>query len=238
MRNILILSGKGGVGKTTFAVNLATYLSKKYKVGLLDVDIHGPNVPKMLNLEGKRIYLKNQKFTPIKYNKNLEVVSIAFLLESEDDAVIWRGPMKHKLISQFVKDIKWSYLNFLIIDLPPGTGDEAISISQLLTNSEAIIISMPQQVSLMDMKKAVNFAKKMKLKIDGLIENMSGKIFGSGTIKEFAKKENIPFLGSIKLSSEISKLNDRGIPFVEKEDDISKDFQNIVKKIELIKKGD
>ncbi|RLG21466.1 ATP-binding protein [Candidatus Micrarchaeota archaeon] len=213
MKIILVMSNKGGVGKTTIAVNLAVALSKRKRVGLLDADIHGPNVPKMLGLEGKRLKVDGDKISPIQYNENLFVVSVAFLLKDEKDAVIWRGPLKSKLIQQFVQDIKWPELDFLIVDLPPGTGDETITVMQLLKeNAASIIVSTPQEVSLLDVKKALNMCRSFGIEVIGVIENMSGKIFGSGNVKRFAEKENVTFLGSIPLEAEISRSSDEGKP--------------------------
>lgn len=229
---ILVLSGKGGVGKTTVAVNLAVALSKNKKTGLLDVDIHGPNVPKMLNLEGNRLEVKDDKLLPVKVNKNLYVISIAFLLEKENSAVIWRGPMKHKMIKRFVEDVEWGDLDYLIVDLPPGTGDEAISVSQLLSDiTGAVIVATPQQVALMDIKKAIDFARSLNIPIIGLVENMAGDIFGGGSVRELADSEGINFLGTLKLDKEIARSGDSGKPFVMNNSEPSKEFNEITKKI-------
>ena len=170
---LIVLSGKGGVGKTTVAVNLAYALSKKgYKIGILDVDIHGPNVPKMIGLENKKLLTNDNKIFPLKTKEGIKVISMDFLLKKED-AVIWRGPLKHNLIKQFVEDVDWGKLDYLIIDFPPGTGDEGISISQLIKEiTGSIIISTPQEVSLLDVVKAIDFSKKVKVPIIGLIENV------------------------------------------------------------------
>ena len=213
---LLVMSGKGGVGKTTIAVNLAYALaSKNYRVGLLDVDIHGPNVPKMLNIEDKKITSIENKILPIKTNNNLSVMSMAFLLQKKEDSVIWRGPMKHNVIKQFVEDVEWGELDYLIIDFPPGTGDEAISVSQILKDiTGSIIVSTPQEVSLLDVTKSIDFSKKVKIPIIGLIENMAGDVFGKGNVKNLADSKEIKFLGSLELSKEIPKSGDSGRPFV------------------------
>jgi len=233
VRKILVMSGKGGVGKTTVAVNLAVRLADKHRVGLLDIDLHGPNVPRMLSLEGEKLVQKEGKLVPVKYNKNLEVVSIGFLLESRDKPVIWRGPLKHKLINQFLNDVKWGDNDFFVVDLPPGTGDEAISIAQLIPKPvEAILVSTPQEVSLLDVRKAIEFSRELGLKIVGIIENMSGEIFGSGKVEELAKEKGVRFLGAIGLNKEISRCGDKGKPFVNETN--SKEFSEIIKKIEKV----
>ena len=231
---LLVMSGKGGVGKTTVAVNLAYALaSKGYHVGLLDVDIHGPNVPKMVNLENEKPSSIDKKILPVKVNDNLSVMSIAFLLQNRDDAVIWRGPMKHNVIKQFVDDVEWKELDYLIVDFPPGTGDEAISVSQILKNiTGSIIVSTPQQVSLLDVTKSIDFSRKVNVPIIGLIENMAGDFFGMGNVKKLADSKGINFLGTLGLSNEVSKSGDSGQPFVTNNAlNITKSFEQITKKI-------
>ena len=232
-KNILVMSNKGGVGKTTIAVNLATVLSKDYKVGLMDVDIHGPNVPKMLGLKDKRPKILNGKVIPIKINNNLCVMSIAFLTENQNDPIIWRGPLKTKLIQQFIDDVKWPKLDYLIVDLPPGTGDETITIMQLLKDSSSsIIVSTPQEVSILDAKKAINTSREFGIPIIGLIENMSGQIFGSGRVERFAKDNKIKFLGRLELDKTIADSSNKGKPFVmNKNTKSSHQFNEIVKEI-------
>ena len=228
----LIMSGKGGVGKTTIAVNLAYSLSEKgFQVGLLDVDITGPNVPKMLNAENNTILSKNNKILPLVLKNNLKVISMAFLV-NKDEAVIWRGPMKHKIIKQFVEDVIWDDLDYLVVDLPPGTGDEAISIAQLIPNiTGSIIVSTPQEVALLDAKKSINFSHTLKIPVIGIISNMTGHIFGYG-LEEFAKKNNINYLGNLELDQIIADAGDKGKPFVSlKNTKITKDFDEICKKI-------
>ncbi len=242
---IIVMSGKGGVGKSTIATNLAVSLSKKgFKVGILDADIHGPSIPKLLGIENSKAYEKNGKITPININENLKVMSIGFMLPKTTSPVIWRGPLKLKLIRQFLQDVQWDKLDYLVIDLPPGTGDESISIAQLIKKIDgALIITTPQEVALLSVQKSINFAKRLNVSILGLIENMSGfncpychkeiNIFGKGKSEEVCKRMKIDFLGKIPIRCEIAKASDKGKPFVldYKEFDFSKIFENIVEKI-------
>ncbi|CAM8962512.1 unnamed protein product [Rhodiola kirilowii] len=175
---ILVLSGKGGVGKSTFSAQLAFALAAMdFQVGLLDIDICGPSVPKMLGLEGREIHQSNLGWSPVYVESNLGVMSIGFMLPNPDDAIIWRGPRKNGLIKQFLKDVDWGELDFLIVDAPPGTSDEHISIVQFLQTTGidgSIIVTTPQQVSLIDVRKEVSFCKKVNLNVLGVVENMSG----------------------------------------------------------------
>lgn len=175
---ILVLSGKGGVGKSTFSSQLAFALAEMdFQVGLLDIDICGPSIPKMLGLEGQDIHQSNLGWSPIYVESNLGVMSIGFMLPNPDEAVIWRGPRKNGLIKQFLKDVHWGELDFLVVDAPPGTSDEHISIVQFLQATGidgAIIVTTPQQVSLIDVRKEVSFCKKVGLQVLGVVENMSG----------------------------------------------------------------
>ena len=175
-KKIVVMSGKGGVGKSTVAVNLAVYLSiQGHRVGLLDVDIHGPSIPRLLNLEDKQIQNKGHALLPIEFSKNLKVMSIGFMLQDRNDAVIWRGPMKHNVIKQFLKDVEWGNLDYLIIDSPPGTGDEPMAVCQLIENPEgAIIVTTPQEIALLDVRKSITFCHQLKVRVLGVIENMSG----------------------------------------------------------------
>ncbi|KAL2930669.1 Cytosolic Fe-S cluster assembly factor NBP35 [Bienertia sinuspersici] len=175
---ILVLSGKGGVGKSTFSAQLAYALAAMdYQVGLLDIDICGPSIPKMLGLEGQDIHQSNLGWSPVYVESNLGVMSIGFMLPNPDDAVIWRGPRKNGLIKQFLKDVYWGELDYLVVDAPPGTSDEHISIVQCLQETGidgAIIVTTPQQVSLIDVRKEVSFCKKVGINVLGVVENMSG----------------------------------------------------------------
>jgi ATP-binding protein involved in chromosome partitioning len=223
---ILVLSGKGGVGKSTVAVNLAVSLALSGKsVGLLDIDIHGPSIPKILNLEGKAIQAVGDTILPIEMVENLKVMSIGFLLRGSDDAVIWRGPMKYQMIKQFLKDVDWGNLDFLIVDSPPGTGDEPLSIVQLLENADgAIIVTTPQEVALSDVRKCINFCHNLRLPVLGVLENMSGfvcpkcgektDIFKSGGGEIMANEMHVRFLGRIPIDPQIVQACDSGRPFV------------------------
>ncbi len=223
---ILVLSGKGGVGKSSIAVNLAVWLSMLGKrVGLLDVDIHGPSVPKLLNLEGRRLQGKGNRIEPILYNDTLKVISIGFLIQDENAALIWRGPMKHNVIKQFVSEVSWGDLDYLIIDCPPGTGDEPLSIVHLLGKADgAVVVTTPQELAVADVKKCITFCKQLNLPVLGVIENMSGfvcphcsqrtDIFKGNGGRQMAKDFDVPFLGSIPMDSNMVSAADSGKPFI------------------------
>ena len=223
---LIVMSGKGGVGKTTIAVNLAYGLVQKgYRVGILDIDIHGPNVPKMLGIEEKRLFASDNGIEPIEVFPGLKAVSLALLLKDKDQPVIWRGPLKMATIKQFLSDVNWGELDYLIIDSPPGTGDEPLSVCQLIPDiSGAVIVTTPQDVAILDSRKSVFFAKELKIPVAGIIENMSGFIcphckkeidlFGKGGGEESAKDLNIPFLGRIPIEPDIVKYGDSGKPFI------------------------
>ena len=174
------MSGKGGVGKSTVAINLAVDMAQRgFKVGLLDVDLHGPSTLKMLGLEGIPLGVAEEFMIPIAFNENLIVVSIASMLHNRDAAVIWRGPLKIGAIKQFISDVHWEELDFLIIDSPPGTGDEPLTVAQTIPDAKALIVTTPQEVSLADVRKAINFCHEVDMEILGLVENMSGLRFPS-----------------------------------------------------------
>ena len=224
---LIVMSGKGGVGKSTIAVNLAFSLARKGKsVGILDADMHGPSVPKMLGLSNLPLGVNERgKIKPMTVEPSLKIVSMAFLLRDPDSPVIWRGPAKMGVIKQFLEEVEWGALDYLIVDLPPGTGDEPLSIAQLIPSPDgAIVVTTPQDVALLSVRKSINFAKVVGLKPIGLIENMGemkcphcGKgieLFRDGGVKEAAKELEIPILGSLPLSGDIAASGDNGVPFV------------------------
>lgn len=223
---ILVLSGKGGVGKSSAAINLAVWLSMQgKKIGLLDIDIHGPSVPKILNLEGRKLLSSKNRIEPISYSDTLKVISVGFIIKNENDALIMRGPMKHGVIKQFICDVAWEELDYLVVDCPPGTGDEPLSIVQLLGKPDgAVIVTTPQQVAVTDVKKCVTFCKQLNLPILGVLENMSGficphcnqrtDILGENGGRQMADDFGIPFLGSIPIDPNMVHAADLGQPFV------------------------
>ncbi len=223
---ILVLSGKGGVGKSTVSVNLTFALANHGRnVGLLDLDIHGPSIPKMLGLEGQRPVVLDQAIEPIHVTTHLPVMSMAFLLPDSTSPVIWRGPIKMGAIRQFLTDVSWGSLDYLVVDLPPGTGDEALTIAQLAPNLRgAVIVTTPQEVAVLDAVKAIRFIEKQEMPVLGIIENMSGMacphcgemvdLFGKGGGERAAQDFNVPYLGSIPLDSEMMKAGDEGRPYI------------------------
>jgi Mrp family chromosome partitioning ATPase/predicted Fe-Mo cluster-binding NifX family protein len=222
----LVLSGKGGVGKSSIAANLAVWLSMQGKrVGLLDVDIHGPSIPKLLNLEHEHVQTKAGGIEPVSYSDTLKVMSIGFLLQNESDALIWRGPMKHNVIKQFVTDVCWGDLDYLVVDCPPGTGDEPLSVVQLLGKVDgAVIVTTPQQLAVVDVKKCITFCRQLNLPVLGVIENMSGfvcphcnqriDVFTGKGGEEMAGDFKVPFLGRIPMDPALARACDSGEPFV------------------------
>jgi len=224
---VLVLSGKGGVGKSTVAVNMAVSLALAGKsVGLLDIDIHGPSIPRILNLQGRTMQSAGETLLPVEMSDNLKVMSIGFLLRQADDAVIWRGPMKYQMIKQFLKDVDWGSLDFLVVDSPPGTGDEPLSIVQLLENADgAVVVTTPQEVALADVRKCITFCRSLNLPVLGVLENMSGfvcpecgrttDLFKSGGGEIMAKQMGVTFLGRIPIDPQIVQSCDSGKPFLE-----------------------
>ncbi|KAI9202163.1 P-loop containing nucleoside triphosphate hydrolase protein [Polychytrium aggregatum] len=247
---ILVLSGKGGVGKSTFTTNLAFALSldEHIQVGAMDVDICGPSMPKMTGLEGEQIHQSNSGWSPVYVNDNLAVMSIGFMLQNQDDAVIWRGPKKNGLIKQFLKDVDWGALDYLVVDTPPGTSDEHLSIVNYLKESGidgAVIVTTPQEVSLQDVRKEISFCKKVGIPIIGVVENMSGfvcpkchkdtPIFAptTGGARKMAADTGINFLGSIPIDPRIAKSCDFGESFLDQypESPAYKSYMDIIEKI-------
>jgi Mrp family chromosome partitioning ATPase/predicted Fe-Mo cluster-binding NifX family protein len=224
-RKVVVLSGKGGVGKSTVAVNLATALMMAGKrVGLLDVDIHGPSIPTMLGIEGETIQGCEDGFLPIELG-SMKVMSMGFLLQNRDEAVILRGPMKAGVIKQFLQDVVWGDLDYLIIDSPPGTGDEPLSVCQLIGAVDgAVIVTTPQKVAAVDVRKSITFCCELHVPVLGVVENMSGfacpkcaevtQILPSGGGKRIAEDMGVPFLGSIPMDPQIAEAGDSGRAFV------------------------
>ncbi len=242
---IIVMSGKGGVGKSTVSSNIAITLNQKgYEVGLMDIDITGPNIPKMFGVEDEQIDVDNGRLLPVIVPPSLKIMSMAFLLPSKDSPVIWRGPVKMTAIRQFLEDVNWGKLDYLVVDMPPGTGDEAISIIQLIPKADGgIIVTTPQDVSLLDSRKSITFFAEAEIPIIGLIENMSGfvcphcgektDIFKSGGGVATAKNLNIQFLGAVPIEPKIVMSGDSGMPIVidDPESVSAQVFKDITKKI-------
>ncbi|MGD1833702.1 MAG: Mrp/NBP35 family ATP-binding protein [Sphaerochaetaceae bacterium] len=229
-RTIMVISGKGGVGKSTVSLNIAVSLAQKgYKVGLVDVDVHGPSIPVMLNLPDVDVMKGDHGIVPVILPDvyNLKVMSLGFMLEHPDDPVVWRGPLKNQMIEQFLNDVDWGDIDYLIVDNPPGTGDEPLSTAQQLKGKgEALLVTTPQQVSTADVSRSINFCHKLDLPIVGLIENMSGfvcphcqtvtNIFRTGGGDKLSKYYHVPLLGSIPLDANVGIAGDVGIPYVQR----------------------
>lgn len=223
---ILVLSNKGGVGKSLVAVNLACSLSEKgFKVGILDADLHGPSVAAMLGFEGKKLQGSSEGIIPMNVSSNLVAVSMAFLIETSDAPLIWRGPLKMMALKQFLGEVEWGALDYLIIDSPPGTRDEPLSICQLIPELEGgVIVTTPQKVALLDSRKCINFLKNLNIPILGIIENMSGlkcphcgkniDLFKSGDGEKVALEFDIPFLGKIPIDINLVESSDEGKPYI------------------------
>jgi len=222
---LFIMSGKGGVGKSSIAVNIAAALAAKgYKVGLMDVDIHGPSVPNLLGLKGQLEAGPGKSINPKMFNENLAVVSMDSLLQDQNQAVLWRGPMKHAAIRQFIADVNWGELDYLVIDSPPGTGDEHMTVLKTIPDALCVIVTTPQEISLADVRKAINFLQYAQANVLGVVENMSGLIcphcrgeitlFKKGGGMELAKKYGLAFLGAIPLDPATVVAGDLGTPVV------------------------
>ena len=223
---IMVMSGKGGVGKSTVSVNLAASLALHgYQVGILDADIHGPDIPRMCGVENRPLVSHGDGINPVKVFKGLAVISMGLLSHDPDKAIVWRGPLKHRAIKQFLGDVNWGDLDYLVIDLPPGTGDEPLSVAHLIKNVDgAIIVTTPQDVALLDSRKAVNFSRLIGVPILGIVENMSGMVcphcgekidlFKVGGGERAARELGVPFLGRIPIDPRMVISCDAGTPFV------------------------
>lgn len=242
---IMIMSGKGGVGKTSVATNLAALLARNdYQVGLLDADIHGPNVPKMLGVEKQHLMAGEGGVAPVDVIRNLKAVSMGLLAQDPDKAIVWRGPLKHSAIKQFLGDIVWGNLDFLLVDLPPGTGDEPLSVAHLIKNVDgSIIVTTPQDVALLDSRKSVNFSKVLKVPVLGIVENMAGMVcphcgaridlFKVGGGERAALELGVPFLGRIPIDPRMVASGDTGRLFVldAAESEAKKAFVEVAQKV-------
>jgi len=228
---VVVMSGKGGVGKSTVAVNLAVALAGKgFRVGLLDVDMHGPSVPRILGLTGAAVVSDGESLQPALYRPELRVMSIEFLTRTPDEAVIWRGPLKMNVLRQLLADVQWGELDYLIMDLPPGTGDEPLSVCQLIPEAAgAVVVTTPQELSVADVRKCITFCRRLNLPVLGVVENMSGfvcpncgehvDVFGTGGGENMAEQMDVPFLGRVPIDPQIVKACDSGQPFVEQAPD-------------------
>jgi ATP-binding protein involved in chromosome partitioning len=222
---LVVLSGKGGVGKSTVAANLATALARAGKrVGLLDVDVHGPSIPRLMGLEGQQALGKDEILQPVRSAQGVKVMSIGFLLPGGDTAVVWRGPRKYHLIRQFLQQVDWGELDFLVIDAPPGTGDEPLAVAELVRpRVSAVLVTTPQDLAVADVRRSVKFCNEVHLPVMGILENMSGlvcpacghriELFKSGGGEKLAKDAGLRFLGSIPIDPEIVDCGDSGKPF-------------------------
>ena len=246
---IIVMSGKGGVGKSTVSSNLAATLSMQgYMTGIMDVDITGPNIPKMFGVEDEKLHVVEEKLIPVTVPPSMKLMSMAFLLPDKDSPVMWRGPVKMGAIKQFIEDVNWGYLDYLIVDMPPGTGDEALSIVQLMPKADGmIIVTTPQDVALLDSRKSLRFGLRFgaetRIPIIGIIENMSGfvcphcgevtNIFKSGGGEAAAKELNVQFLGKVPIEPGVVDAGDSGMPVVLKypESASAKAFGAIVDKV-------
>jgi len=247
---VMILSGKGGVGKSTVSVCLATDLANRgYKTGILDVDLHGPSVPRMLGISGLLDIDSEKHLIPKTVMKNLSVVSIEYLLADKNQAVIWRGPLKHSAIAQFIGQVAWGELDYLVIDSPPGTGDEPLSIAQLIPDAKGVIVTQPQEISLADVRKCITFCKHVEMEPIGIIENMSGiicphcgkkfHIFKSGGGEKIALITGLPFLGTLNFDPDLVDAADKGklVSYMSDEkrpynQDFKKITDNVIKRVE------
>jgi len=223
---LLVMSGKGGVGKSTVAVNLAMSLAMDgNRVGLLDVDLHGPSIPQLLGVQSHRVSVEDGMIHPVSISENFKMMSIGLLVDNPSDAVIWRGPRKYGVIRQFLSDVAWGPLDYLVVDAPPGTGDEPLAVAQLVGESSgAILVSTPQELAVADVRRSVTFCREIGLPIVGIVENMSGlacphcgesvELFGSGGGESLADSMDTSFLGRIPIDPEIIRCGDKGTPYM------------------------
>ncbi len=243
---IVVMSGKGGVGKSTVAVNLALTLADAgHKVGVMDVDIHGPDVAMLLGVQDERLQSTGEMIVPVQVNENLSAISMAFLLEDRDTPIVWRGPLKMSAIKQFLGEVAWGDLDFLVIDLPPGTGDEPLTVAQLIPEGAwAVVVTTPQDLALLDSRKAIRFAEALKMNVAGVVENMSGfecphcgeaiDLFKVGGGERAAEEMGVVFLGRIPIDPHMVKMGDLGQPYVvtEPEEPAPKAFHEIATRLE------
>ena len=241
---LFVMSGKGGVGKSSISANLAVGLAEKgFKVGLMDVDLHGPSIAQLMGLSELLDINEEKKLIPAQKGPNLKVITMQCLMREADQAVIWRGPAKAGMIQQFVSQVEWGELDFLVIDAPPGTGDEPLTVVQTIPEAKAIVVTTPQEVALADVRKSISFCKTVKLDVVGLIENMGPfkcpgcdtviALFKSGGGEVTAKKMEIPFLGTLPYDPEVVEASDAGTPIVSKDknNEFSKALDTIIAKI-------
>lgn len=241
---ILVMSGKGGVGKSTISANIALALSEKgCKVGLLDIDLHGPDIAILLGMRDRAP--DYHASDPVSFSDNLKFMSIEYLMADKDQAVIWRGPLKYKAIRTFLSDVRWGELDYLVMDAPPGTGDEPLTIAQTVCDAQAVIVTTPQEISLSDVRKSIHFCHKANMSILGLIENMSGfscphcgkeiLLFKTGGGERLAREMSVPFLGRIPIEPEIVSASDDGKPYMAQKGNLTKEaaiaFNDIAEKI-------
>ncbi len=242
---IIVMSGKGGVGKSTVSTNLATELSNRgFQTGIMDVDITGPNIAKMFGVEDEKLHVLDERLIPVTVPPSLKLMSMAFLLPDRDSPVMWRGPVKMGAIKQFIEDVNWGDLDYLVVDMPPGTGDEALSVVQLMPKADGmVIVTTPQDVALLDSRKSLRFGAETNIPIIGIVENMSGfvcpccgkvtDIFKSGGGEKAAKELNVQFLGKVPIEPGVVESGDCGMPVVLKypDSESAKAFKSIVDRI-------
>lgn len=245
-RKIMVMSGKGGVGKSTIAANLAAGLALHgYRVGLLDCDIHGPTIPTIFGVESERPKVDEQGIIPVQTLPNLSVMSIGFLLENKDAPVIWRGPAKMGAIKQFLEEVYWGELDFLIIDLPPGTGDEPLSVAQLIPKCDgSVIVTTPQDVALISVRKSINFSNKLDVPVIGLVDNMNGlicphcgdliNVFGEGGVEKASEDFGVPVLAKLPIEPKVAEMEDKGtiMQGLEHDSEWQKNFDLVVDAVE------